>query len=74
MKRLLTYQEINDLIEQEDQCGINNCLQGIFCIEPKTSHTYELGIDYNVIGDFDEKGSLGNYEVIDLHTGQSHVG
>jgi hypothetical protein len=66
MKRPLTYEEVNKLIAQEDQCGINNCLQEIFSIEPRTPHKYEMGIDYNVIGDFNEQGELGDYEVIDL--------
>ena len=67
MKRPLTFKEIEDLIEQEDKCGINNCLQGIFCIQATTPHNYIRGVDYDVIGDFGEDGTFGDYEVVDLH-------
>jgi len=66
MKRSLTDEEIGKLLDQEDQCGICDCLQQIFCIEPQTPREYKNGVDFYIIGDFNEQGQLGDYEVRDI--------
>ena len=64
MKRELTFEEIQGIIEMEDRCGVNNLLQEIF----STSNEQEIqvGKHYKVLCDINEKGELGDYEVINL--------
>lgn len=59
MKRVLAYQEVCDIIDFEDMCGVNNLLQELFSFE---KHII-LGKNLEVIGDFNEKGELGEYQV-----------
>lgn len=62
MKRELTYNEIQNLIKQEDDCGINTLLQEILSYTNKEG-TVILGKHIKVIGEFNEKNELGKYEV-----------
>lgn len=65
MKRELTYQEIQDLIEEEDICGVNDCLQQIFA--STGTSVVEHKKDYIVMGEFNNQNRLGEYEVINLN-------
>ena len=64
MKRKLTYEEIQSLIAQEDECGVNNLLQELF--SSGKDNTTTLGKHVNVLGTFNEKKELMDYEVIVL--------
>ena len=64
MKRKLTYEKVCDIIDFEDSCGINNCLQELF-MYGENNETI-LGKHVDVIGDFNDKEELGDYEVIKL--------
>lgn len=62
MKRKLTWDEVQVIIKQEDECGVNNLLQEIL------SHTKDnkvvLGKDIEVMGEIDKRGLIGAVEVI----------
>ena len=52
MKRELTPEEVQGIIKQEDECGMNTLLQELFC----TTNPI-------VTADVDEKGGIGFYDV-----------
>lgn len=62
MKRQLTYDEIRDIIKEEDRCGVNTLLQEVFACTDGNS--VKLGWDCNVIAEFNHYGDLEKYEVI----------
>ena len=64
MKRELSFKEIEYIIEFEDRCGVNNLLQEIFSTSEE--HEFQLGKHYKVLCEVNEKGELGEYEVINL--------
>jgi hypothetical protein len=64
MKRELTFQEIEGIIEMEDRCGVNNLLQEIFSTSEGCE--FQLGKHYKVLCEINDKGQLGEYEVIKL--------
>ena len=66
MKRELTYEEIFWIIDFEDRCGINNLLQEIF--STTNEQEIKLGKHYKVLCEINDKGELGEYEVINLTT------
>jgi len=54
MKRQLTPEEVNNIIVEEDICGVNTLLQELFnCKNPI------------VTADVDEKGGIGFYNVLE---------
>lgn len=64
MKKELTLEEIEQIINCEDRCGVNNLLQEIFATAQIS--TYQLGKHYKVLCDINDNGEYGEYEVIDL--------
>jgi len=64
MLRRLTIDEVMNIIEFEDRCGINTTLQDILCTHNKPE--LEYGKDYEVIGDVDELGRIGITQVVTL--------
>jgi hypothetical protein len=71
MKRLLSWKEIEGVIEFEDRCGINDTLQQILTTHNKPELI--LGKDYNVEGNFNDKGELGEITVIRLENGKMRI-
>jgi len=62
MKRILTYEEVQDVIKFEDSCGVNDLLQQLLSGRDKA----HLGKNVQVIGEFNEQGELGECEVVEI--------
>ena len=63
MKRKLTYEEIQFVIKQEGMCGVCDLLQEIFALNPRKNEIMHKR-DYEVVGEIDEEGRIGEVEVI----------
>jgi len=61
-KRELTYEEVLDIIEFEDKCGVQNLIQYLFSERDKAI----LGKNVKVVAEIDEEGCIGKYEVVEL--------
>jgi len=62
MKRKLTWDEIQKIIKQEDECGVQNLIQEI--LSYTKDNIVVLDKDIEVIGEIDKRGLIGAVEVI----------
>lgn len=51
-EKKLTAEQITDLIEQEDACGVNTLLQTILCFQREK-------INFEIFGEFNEENEIG---------------
>jgi hypothetical protein len=59
MKRILTSEEVNSILDFEDSCGCCNLIQEISYMSK------EFGENIVIVGDIDEEGRIGKVEVVE---------
>jgi hypothetical protein len=62
MKRPLTHEEIVNELNFEDQIGICNLAQDMFCLKDKGVPVERIA----VIGEFNDEGQIENLEVVEI--------
>jgi len=65
MKRELTYDEVQGIIEQEDRCGVHNLIQEIL-VHVNKDNEVKIGKDIKVIAEINSLNQIEEVEVIKI--------
>lgn len=65
--RKLTYDEVLFIIDQEDQCGVNNLLQEIFSTNEKIGEGINVMCDVKIVNNRQE---FGSYKIVKIKKGK----